>query len=122
LACAICNNNKGDYYDDTLSLINPYIDEPEEEFVAVGFLMWESPGHDRAAVTESLLRLNRLELFERRKERLDRLHSLATVYAKAEHEVHKRLLRQQLIEEAADDKEYAFIVRCYLRGTLGIAV
>jgi len=73
LACAICNNSKLDYYEAETPLINPYKEDPKNEFVAAGPLLKARPGRDRAAVTERLLKLNRAGLFERRTERIERL-------------------------------------------------
>ena len=121
-ACSICNNNKSDYHDPFYPLINPYIDDPEDEFIALGPIVKDKPGHDRAFVTEKTLELNRPALIERRRERIESLHSLAMVYEKTSAGPMKAILRDQLLQEAQDDKEYAFVVRAYLEVAVNMAV
>jgi hypothetical protein len=120
-ACSVCNNNKSDYHDPLLQLINPYIDEPAVEFVALGPLVKDRPGHDRAFVTEQTLELNRPSLIERRRDRIESLHKLAMVYEKAAAGPMKVLLKGQLLQEAQDDKDYAFVVRGYLKDAVNMS-
>lgn len=105
-----------------MKLVNPYEDEPSREFVALGPLIKCKPGRDRAHLTELLLELNRPQLFQRRCERIEQLHNLAITYNKAPTDVMRELLEEQLRREAADDREYAFVVRNYLAQVCGIEV
>jgi 5-methylcytosine-specific restriction endonuclease McrA len=120
LACALCNNAKGDYWNDELPLLNPYEDDPSTELLALGFMIIRRPGRDRARVTIDRLRLNRTELLERRKERVERLQNLADLYATAPDGELRDLLKMELCREATDDAEYAFIVRAYLQAACGL--
>jgi hypothetical protein len=121
-ACSICNNKKKDYHDPDLFLINPFIDDPYVEFIALGPLIKGKPGRDRATLTELRLELNRPELFERRKERIERLHNLAGTYMKAPSDTMRALLEDQLRQEATDDCEYTFVVRDYLARACNIVI
>lgn len=114
LACAQCNNAKGEFWDANLPLLNPYQDDPSEEVMALGFMVIRRPGHDRARLTVERLGLNRLALLERRKERIELLQTLADQYAVTADGPIKDLLRTELLRNADDDREYAMIVRTYL--------
>jgi uncharacterized protein (TIGR02646 family) len=113
-ACAICNNNKSDYHEDALPLINPYVDDPAENFLALGPFITRRPGQDRAKFSELRLELNRTALVERRQERLESLCNLADVFQKTSPGPLRDVLEAQLLQESADDKEYSFVVRAYL--------
>ncbi|MGH9544309.1 MAG: HNH endonuclease [Terriglobales bacterium] len=114
LACAVCNNSKGNCWDDAVPLLNPYLDDPATELLALGYLVVRRPGHVRARVTIETLQLNRPELIERRKERIEMLQPLADQYAESQIASVKELLRIELCRYASDAAEYAFIVRAYL--------
>lgn len=120
LACAKCNNLKLDYWSNTVPLVNPFIDEPDEELVAFGAFVARRPGRDRARMTVSLLGLNRPELLERRQERWQLLQPLADQYIQAPDGPMRDLIRQELVEQAGKDREFTMIVREYLRVACGI--
>lgn len=120
LTCAICNNTKRDYWDDATPLINPYLEDPETELIALGFMLSRRPGHDRARATVHHLGLNRPALLERRKERVELLENLADQYVRAPIGAVKDLLREELCRQAADDSEYAFVVRAYLEAACAL--
>jgi hypothetical protein len=122
IACAICNNNKGNYYDAAAALINPYTDDTEVEFMAAAFFLMRRPGRDRARLTIELLQLNRPALIERRRERIESLANLADQFAKAAPGKIKDLIRDELIREASSDREYAYFVQSYLRDGCALEV
>jgi hypothetical protein len=119
-ACFECNNRKGDFDNPSEPLVNPYVDEPSDHLVAAGPLIKHRLGDNRGFLTESILELNRASLFERRTERLNSLHRLAHLYSISNAPV-KDILKEQLLEEAQDEQEYAFVVRTYLRDACGIS-
>lgn len=114
LACAPCNNAKGDYWDDHLRLLNPFSDDPGEELLCLGYLLARRPGSDRARVTIERLQLNRQALLERRRERIELLQPLADQYAQAAPGPLKDLLEAELRRQAHCALEYTMIVRTYL--------
>lgn len=122
LACAQCNNAKGDFWDEALPLINPYNDDPSGEMFALGFLIARRPGRDRARLTIEQLSLNRQALLERRRERVELLQPLADQYALAPEGPIRDLLKQELRRQAQDDAEYAMIVRSFLRAACDIEI
>jgi uncharacterized protein (TIGR02646 family) len=120
LVCAICNNTKRDFWDDQNPLLNPYDDDPDQELLALGFMIGRRPGRNRARLTIENLGLNRPALLERRKERIESLQALADQYAQAPDGALKDLLRTELMRHASDDGEYAMIVRNYLEAACGL--
>lgn len=107
LACPICNNNKGDMYDEAVSFINPYVDDPSAHFLIVGHFIYHNPGDIRAELTEKQIGLNRSELIERRKERIDSLRILADKYATQTNPTIKSIILEELKEEMSSDKPYS---------------
>lgn len=116
LSCEQCNRNrKGDYYDEDEPLIDPYKDNPNEYLFACGAYIFHKPGSRRGELTETILELNRVELIERRMDRIKSLKSLADKCANEKNSVLKNIFINQLLEEANTDKEYSFVVRKYLK-------
>lgn len=120
LACALCNNAKGEFWDSDTPLLNPYEDDPNQEILALGFMIARRPGHNRARLTIEHLKLNRTALMERRKERIESLQALADQYVQVDDGPMKDLLRTELRRHASDDGEYAMIVRSFLEAACGL--
>lgn len=121
LACAVCNNGKRTYSSATIPLLNPYVDDPATFLVAVGPMVKGKPGEQRGMAAETVLKLNRKELLERRHDHLQRISHLVNAYG-AERDLARRdLLRMQLDAETEDDREYAFATRCYIAFMLEVA-
>lgn len=109
--CAQCNNRKSNTYDESLPFINPYIDNPSNFLTATGAYIFHLPANRRGETTELVLELNRPELIERRKERIDLIRSLADKIASEGSQTLKNLLMNEVKKELADDKPYAMITR-----------
>lgn len=107
LACPICNNNKGDIYDEAVPFINPYVDDPSDHFLIAGHFIYHNPGNIRAELTEKQIDLNRPELIERRKERIDSLRTLADKYSAQTNPTIKAIILEELKEETSSDKPYS---------------
>lgn len=120
IACAKCNNAKGEFWDDEVALLNPYTDDPNTELLALGYLVARRPGKDRARLTIERLDLNRQALLERRRERIELLQPLADQYAHAPGGAIKELLKAELCRNAANSGEYVLIVRAYLEAACGL--
>jgi hypothetical protein len=116
-ACAICNNKKRDYHDEQLQLLNPYEDIPDQHLAAYGPVVMRLPTSDRGLVTQRRLDLNRAELVERRKERLEQVATLLDQLARSTAAAIRAVLEEQIRQECADDKEYAFVVGSYVART-----
>jgi HNH endonuclease len=118
LVCTECNTYKSDYYNPSAPLINPYIEDPDQHLHFLGPLVMAVAGSEKGLLTERQLRLNRPDLFQRRVRRLESLSPLLNLWAKLQEGQLKELLRATILEEAADDKEYAATVRACLLYTL----
>jgi 5-methylcytosine-specific restriction endonuclease McrA len=108
LACPKCNMNKGDTYSDKVPFVNPYIDNPFDHFVGLGPFVYHKPGNERAELSETEIDLNRPELIERRKERLDMIRLMADKIATTTEPALKDTLKKALAVELQDDKPYSF--------------
>lgn len=120
LACARCNNNKGEFWDDQNPLLDPYVDNVEVELLAFGFSIVRRPGRDRARLTIDKLQLNRTSLVERRAERIQMLAELADQFSKAPNGAIRDLLEAELLRQAGSEYEFAFAVRAYLEAACGL--
>lgn len=110
-ACWRCNNSKRNRYDDENPFINPYDDDPSDHFCAAGTLIFGLPGDIRADYTWKAIDLNRAQLAESRRERVLNLQRSINEYLNAKDGVRKEFLRDTLISECAEDKEYSFILK-----------
>jgi 5-methylcytosine-specific restriction endonuclease McrA len=115
VACAICNNFKRDYWDENFPLLDPYVDIPEDEVMALGHFIYRRPGRSRAHITLEKLDLNRTALLERRRERIELIQPLVDQYATAPAGPLRELLKSQLEKHAAVDSEYSLFTRAFLR-------
>jgi hypothetical protein len=69
--------------------------------------------------TVERIRLHRMELVERRKERIERFQALVEQWNALPDGQTKELAKQKILEEAGAHHEYAAIVRAYLYQALG---
>ena len=63
------------------------------------------------AYSIAILDLNRSELIERRKEKIENLLPLVDKWKKETNETYKKLLYSQIKKEAESDKEFSFTVQ-----------
>jgi uncharacterized protein (TIGR02646 family) len=123
-ACPVCNQSKGEFYDANVSLINPLSEDPSEHFLAVGASLWRQPNDDRAQLTIDQIGLDRPDLRLARSDRLKSVYSLVEQWRRLPEGSAKEAALAQLMREADDNKEYAFVVRVFLRsqGVPGISL
>lgn len=109
--CARCNGEKSDKWSEETQFINPFVDDPDEHLAAVGAFLFHRNGSERGEYTWRQIGLNRPELFERRTERIEQMQNLIDKMQRtANHEL-RDLIRRELDDELADDKEYAMVCR-----------
>jgi uncharacterized protein (TIGR02646 family) len=113
LACAICNGNKSDTYDEANTFINPYVDEPQTHFHACGAFIFANAGDDRAKLTELEIDLNRGDLLEQRGERLKTIRGLLDDFEQQNNPTLKTAIRKQILTEIDIDKVYSFCISSY---------
>ena len=120
LACAVCNNKKGDYWLEEAPIVDPYVEEPADHLLGLGPLLWHRNGSPTGQRTIDLLDLNRERLRERRLECLERLSALVDRYQGEPPGPVKDSIERQLREEIAATAEFALVARWFLRSTCGI--
>lgn len=108
LSCGKCNQNKGTYHNLTMTLLNPYIDDVENEIIFLGPI--PSARSQRASLTVKLLKLDRVELIERRKVALERIQPLIDIYLREEGEL-KELIYRDLVNYAKKDVEFSSMMK-----------
>ncbi len=111
LACDVCNTEKGNFVGDHESFIDPYNVDPEEHFWHMGPTIFPRPGSDAAIKTESLLKLNRPELVERRDARLKGLLKHLDAIARVIDAETRRIMLADFLEETRANKEFAALAR-----------
>ena len=111
LACDVCNTNKAGAPGTGDAFIDPYAVDPEEHFWQLGPIMYPRPGCDAAALTERLLKLNRADLVERRKERQDHLMMMLDLVERCDDPQLKDLLWEEFNAESGAHHEYAALSR-----------
>ena len=83
--------------------------------MAFGPFIYQRPGERKGELSIAILDLNRLELIERRKEKIENLLPLVDKWKKETNETYKKILYSQIEMEAKSDKEFSFIVNDYLK-------
>lgn len=114
-SCQECNRRKSDYYDPDMPLINPYHDEPTDHFIFAGPMIFHKTGSERGRLTRKLLELNRVALFERRKDKLEHVMNLVDIWNGYNDGPAKAALLTEVRREAQEDKEYSYMVQTFLR-------
>ncbi len=121
--CRVCNQLKSDTYDPACPPLNPFVDDPTTHLVTAGTLIYGKAGDNRGQLTAALVHLNRAELLERRKEKIDALYQLVDRASRAPAAI-QGILKAEMERLVADDQEYSMILKAALtqfRGELNIA-
>ncbi len=117
LACRKCNQNKGDFHggaNDHSGLVDPYIDIPEDHFLFMRELVIARPDSARGIITDSEIKISRLELVEKRRERMEFIDGLVTGYLNAPNEL-KPILLQDIYDKCTSPKrEFTAVGTHYL--------
>src|SRR3989338_2605462 len=116
--CAKCNNAKRDTWDDQYPFINPYNENPADFLCAVGHFIYHLAGDKRGEITEKEIDLNRVELIEMRKERIDTVRTLADKYSNETNPTLKNILLKELEKELAYDKPYSMCAKSIFQQTI----
>ena len=113
-ACWKCNNAKRDYYDPEVPLINPYEDIPEDHILFIGPQVCNIPGDHRGRQSILVLKLNRIDLFMQRVQKIETLERLVDNWKRMPEGRPKALLRTEIITLAGEDQEYSAAANSYL--------
>jgi hypothetical protein len=104
LACEVCNTNKSV----SEEVIDPYNQDPSEHIYFEGVVAVAWPGDDLGYNTERILKLNRVELLEARKERREAIYRTLEVVATTSNPLKREVLMEYLqVDEIAADKEFS---------------
>ena len=114
LSCPYCNINKGNVFDKNCPYINPYIDIPDEHFIFSSTMIFHKPGNKRAQLTELQLDLNRPELIEARKTRIDMIRNLIDLYVLEDNPTLKAILKNNIDKEIANDTPYSMYTKAII--------
>ena len=100
LACDKCNTKKG-VHD---NILDPYSDDPDEHFRFFGPMLTVRAGSDLGKRTQAILELNRIELLEHRKEKLDEFVRRAHEVAATRDKDTRTILLRALLDDARSAK------------------
>ncbi|MCM2534319.1 hypothetical protein NDK43_20635 [Neobacillus pocheonensis] len=114
IGCTICNQNKTNYYNPNLPLLNPYADKPEEKLLFAGPLAVAVVGSQSASITIKQIELNRPSLFERRTELLNKIEPLIRQYELTNDDALRQLLLDDLIAWTKPEHEYSLMFKQFL--------
>ncbi|MFJ7932296.1 HNH endonuclease [Peribacillus sp. NPDC096448] len=115
IACRKCNQNKAQYYNTNLPLLNPYTDKTEEEIIFCGPLPFPKPGSSKAKITIKKLQLDRVDLIEKRIELLNQIQPLLDCYENEQDAELKKLLLQDIQSYKEKNKEFSSMVTFFLK-------
>ncbi|GBE16312.1 HNH endonuclease [bacterium BMS3Abin15] len=113
--CAKCNNAKSNKYDGDTPHINPYTEEPNDEIIFAGPMIFSKNGSERGKITILDIDLARVELFEKRKTRLEQIDKAIGQCNGYENSRLKADAIEELKKEASEDKEYSLCIKYLLK-------
>lgn len=112
LACPKCNINKGSKDN---GILHPYEDDVENKIFFLGFMIRTRNADEQADLTIRELELNRLDLVEKRMEKIESINSLFDRYCSVKNLALKQDLKKQLTEECKINKEYSLMLEIILK-------
>lgn len=113
-ACPKCNNAKSDKYFNGCEFIDPYIEEPAEHIYAFGSMLFHKKGSERGEITIREIELNRVELVEKRSNRISEIQKALDACFRTNNMQLRNLAIDALKKEGEDDKEYSIFVNALL--------
>ena len=111
-SCPKCNTNKSNKFDENLSFINPYDENPEEHIYFSEYFAFMKNDSNRGKYTIKELDLNRAGLIERRKDKYDKIIQMIEIASNTP-SWHVQITTD-LRNDAGKDKEYSAMVKCLL--------
>ncbi len=112
--CARCNGIKKDKFFEDSQFIDPYIEDPEEHILAIGVLIKHKRGSEKGEFTINEIELNRNELVERRKEKIDALEKAINSCFRTRNESLRNNALETLKKSADQANEYSLCVKYLL--------
>ena len=115
--CTECNRRKLDYYSEEEPLVNPYVDQPSEHLIFFGPLVLHK--NDKGFRTTRKMGLSRVELFERKQERIESLNFLIQKWRECTEGETRKVLRAEILRYAAAASEFSATLRAFIASELG---
>lgn len=109
--CPKCNNSKLDKYDEDTPYIDPYSENPEKHILASGAFLYHKNGSERGELTISDIGLNRVDLIEKRHERIQKIIKAITSCYRTRNTTLRDNALDEIKQEMLVDKEYSLIVK-----------
>ena len=107
--CSKCNGTKRDKYSEEQPFINPYDEDPDLYLVATGATLWGKTDRGKHTIVE--IGLNRVDLLERRKEKLKVIQSLINAWKGLSSAPEKECIRNLIEELAHESKEHSLCIK-----------
>lgn len=112
--CSMCNSIKRDQFIESLTIIDPFSDDPSAHLRSCGSIIFPKPGSDRGRMTILTLKLNRAELVEKREEKIKQIHELLETAARVAPEL-MPAIKREIEEYISPTQEYSFIGQVALK-------
>ncbi len=111
-ACTVCNRTyKKNKYDDTIPLLNPYDEEPSTYIICNGALFFPKQGSERGELSIIDLGLNRVELIEKRQEKINEIDKVIKACFRCSNATIRDNALNELKNEANNNKEYSSVIK-----------
>ncbi|WP_221938469.1 HNH endonuclease [Mycobacterium sp. KBS0706] len=116
LACEICNQSKSDIDPHINFIINPYITDPGDHLIFSGPLIF-SKGTPQGKSTIRILKLDRAQLYEARKDRAEKVTKIMeNLFDSRLTSVERKAIYKDLIDvEASRSEQYSAMIREMIR-------
>lgn len=105
--CARCNNAKNDDYEDDCPIVDPYNEDPAENLIAFGSLLYPKSGSERGDLTIRTVDLNRIDLIEKRALRLDEVSNAVNACYRTTNDALRTMLLRSLVKEGDSNREFS---------------
>jgi len=109
--CAKCNNAKQNKYDESLPIIDPYVEDPDNYLIASDAFIYAKQGNDKGELTILDLDLNRKPLVGRRQDHLTRINRTLRAINASTNQTLKNNALKEILNEANSNKEYSFVTK-----------
>lgn len=111
-SCTICNRTyKKNKYDEVTPIINPYEEEPSDYIICNGAMLFPKKGHERGELSIFDLGLNRIELIEKRQEKINEINKVIQACFRTSNLTIRNKALNELKNESNEDKEYSMVIQ-----------
>ncbi|MDE0302182.1 MAG: HNH endonuclease signature motif containing protein [Gammaproteobacteria bacterium] len=115
--CTECNRRKSDYYSEAEPLVNPYVDQPNDHLIFYGPMVLHKD--DKGLRTSRKIELSRVELFERKQEKIETLNFLIQKWRECPEGETRTFLQTEILEYAKTASEFSATLKAFIYSELG---